>query len=74
MMLGRTDEAVATIALRAPGDSLDVLYLGLEGVLAAYQGARSQAERLEARLADLGDPASVAMAEAQRARIALTPR
>jgi hypothetical protein len=31
---------VATVALRAPGDSLDVLYLGLGGVLAAYQGAR----------------------------------
>ena len=47
MMLGRLDEAVATIAFRAPADSLDLLYLGLEGVLAAYQGARSQAERTD---------------------------
>jgi len=71
LMLGRTDEAVATIAFRAPGDSLHVLYLGLEGVLAAYQGARSQAERIDAWLAELGDPTAVATAEAQRARIAL---
>ena len=59
------------IAFRAPADSLDVLYLGLEGVLAAYQGARSQAERTDERLAALADPAVMATAEAQRARIAM---
>ncbi len=71
MMLGRLDEAVASIAFRSPADSLDVLYLGLEGVLAAYQGARSQAERTDERLAALADPAVMATAEAQRARIAM---
>jgi TolB-like protein len=71
MLLDRLDEAVATIALRPPADSLDLLYVGLEGVLAAYQGSRAQAERVDERLAGITDPAVIATALAQRARIAM---
>jgi TolB-like protein len=71
MLLDRLDEAVATIALRSPADSVELLYVGLEGVLAAYQNSRTQAERVEERLARITDPTIVASALAQRARIAM---
>ncbi len=71
MLLDRLDEAVATVALRSPADSLDLLYFGLEGVLAAYQNSRSQAERVDERLAEVTSPSVIATALAQRARIAL---
>lgn len=71
MLLGRLDEAVAAVALRAAADSIDVLYLGLEGVLAGYQGARAQAQRVEQRLAAMTHQSVVANTSAQRARIAV---
>ena len=69
-MLGRYDEAAAAIAFRAPADSNEVLYVGLEGTLAGLRGATAAALDADARLAARTDPAVVATAAAQRARIA----
>ena len=69
-LIGRHDEAAATLALRAPADSNDVLYLGMEGALAAYRGAALVAAEADAKLAAMGDSATAPVAAAQRARIA----
>jgi hypothetical protein len=68
--LGRYDEAAAAIAFRAPADQYELLYLGLEGSLAALRGANAAALKADARLAALDDPSIVALAAGQRARIA----
>jgi tetratricopeptide (TPR) repeat protein len=70
LLLSRTDEALAAVALRAAEYGKDPLYRGLEGVLAAMQGARLDAERAEQELAAVVQPALVAVATTQRARIA----
>jgi tetratricopeptide (TPR) repeat protein/TolB-like protein len=70
-MLGRYDEAVAAMAFRAPSESNDLLYLGLEGVLAGYRGAADAAAEADGRLAAMVDPAITALVTAQRARVAM---
>ncbi|HEU5040438.1 MAG TPA: hypothetical protein VFT84_06440 [Gemmatimonadales bacterium] len=69
-LLGRYDEAAAAIAFRAPADSNDALYLGLEGSLAVLRGATAAARDADARLAARTDPAIAGVAAGQRARIA----
>ena len=71
MLLGRMDEAVTTVASRPLADSLNMLYLGLEGALAAYKGSSREAERIEARLAELATPKTSSVVLSQRARIAV---
>jgi len=70
-MLGRHDEAAAAMAFRVPADSSDMLYLGLEGVVAAYRGAQGAAAEADAKLAAMQDPTIAPLAAAQRARIAM---
>ena len=69
-LLGRYDEAAAVIAFRAPADSNDVLYLGLEGALGAARGASETVEDADRRLAAMTDPAVAPLAASMRARIA----
>lgn len=69
-LLGRYDEAVAAIAFRDAADSSDLLYLGLEGVLAAYRGAEGAADEADAKLAALDHPGIAPLVAGQRARIA----
>lgn len=52
-LLGRYDEAMATLAFGPAADSTDPHYLGLRGWIAAKQGRVEAARAIEARLADL---------------------
>ncbi|HEX6106539.1 MAG TPA: hypothetical protein VFZ26_13220 [Gemmatimonadales bacterium] len=69
-LLGRYDEAAAVLAFRAPADSNDALYLGLEGALGAARGASETVEDADRRLAAMTDPAVAPLAASMRARIA----
>ena len=70
-MLGRYDEAAAAIAFRPAADANDLLYVGLEGVLAGYRGAADASADADARLAAMVDPSIAPLATAQRARVAM---
>jgi TolB-like protein len=69
-LLGRDDEALAVAAFASLADSTDLHYLGLRGVLAAKQGRADEARAIEARLAAIGTPGQITLAELQRARVA----
>jgi TolB-like protein len=71
LLLGRIDEAVAVTSFGAAADSNDVLYLGLRGALAAFQGREAEARAYDARLSRIDRPALQAVIGTQRTRLAL---
>ena len=69
-MLGRYDEAAAAVAFRQRASDDDPLYLGLEGMLAAYRNASAVADEADRRLAAMAEPMLAPVVAIQRARIA----
>ena len=71
LQVGRRDEALAEASVGSQADSTDVAYLGLRGFLAAYLGAASMAQELDAQLADIEARDGQGTTWVHRARMAM---
>jgi tetratricopeptide (TPR) repeat protein len=72
LLLGRIDEAVATMAFVPGADTTDPVMITLRGVLAARQGRMDQARAADRRLAEMiRDPNLRPLAVMQRVRLKL---